>query len=104
MPHSSLSERVRLLLGGTATPQAAELAIAAVTRAMAEGLREDGEVRLANFGVLRRRKRAARRLLLPRTGEPALLPEREEIGFTPSPATTLPAEQAEAGDATLSVS
>ncbi len=93
MPHLSLTERVRRSLGGTATPGAAELAIAAVAQALVEGLAEDGEVRLANFGVFSLRRRAARRLLIPRSGQAVLLPERQEIFFHPAPKTTLPDKQ-----------
>ena len=91
MPVSEFTDCVRKALGGTATQRAAKLAIVAVTQSVAEGLMEDGEVRLANFGVFRIRERAARRLLLPGSGKPAILPERREICFTPAPSTTLPA-------------
>ncbi len=89
-----LTERIRRALGGTATPGAAELALASVTAAITEGLLEDGEVRLAGFGTFRLRERAPRRLLLPGSGTPMQLPRRCVACFTPSPATTLPAEQA----------
>ncbi len=90
----SIAERVRQALGGTATPGAAELALASVTAAITEGLLEDGEVRLARFGTFRLRERAPRRLLLPGTRTPMQLPRRMAASFSPSPATTLPAEQA----------
>ncbi len=97
---SGIAERVRLALGGTATPGAAELALATVTTAITEGLLSDGEVRLAGFGTFRLRERAPRRLLLPGSGTPMQLPRRKVICFTPSPATTLPAEQAAAPELT----
>lgn len=78
-----LEERIREALGGTATRYAAELALDAVIRAVREGLREDGEVKLAGFGTFRLVTCAPRRLLLPRTGEEHLLPERTELRFTP---------------------
>ncbi len=89
---AGIAERVRQALGGTATPGAAELALATVTTAITEGLLADGEVRLAGFGSLRLRKRAPRRLLLPGTQTPMQLPCRWAICFTPSPATSLPGE------------
>lgn len=79
-----LEERIREALGGTATRYAAELALDAVIRAVREGLREDGEVKLSGFGTFRLVTRAPRRLLLPRTGEERLLPERQELKFIPS--------------------
>ncbi len=93
MNNHGIVERVRLSLGGTATPGAAELALAAVTQALTDALAEDGELRLAGFGSFRLCERAPRRLLLPGTGKPALLPRRRVIRFTPAPATTLPAKQ-----------
>ncbi len=92
---AGIAERVRKALGGTATPGAAELALATVTTAITEGLLADGEVRLAGFGSFRLRERATRRLLLPGTGTPMQLPRRKAISFTPSPSTTLPGEQAD---------
>ncbi len=80
-----LEERIRGALGGTATRYAAELALDAVIRAVREGLREDGEVKLAGFGTFRLVRCAPRRLLLPRTGEERKLPARQELRFVPSP-------------------
>ncbi|MBR2144707.1 MAG: HU family DNA-binding protein, partial [Akkermansia sp.] len=57
-----LQELVRQQLGGTATPMAAQLALDAVLRAIADGLAEDGEVKLARFGTFRVKQRAPRRL------------------------------------------
>ncbi len=91
---SGIAERIRRALGGTATPGAAELALASVTAAITEGLLADAEVRLAGFGSFRLRERAPRRLLLPGTQTPMQLPRRRVLCFTPSPATTQPAEQA----------
>ncbi len=90
---AGITERVRQALGGTATPGAAELALATVTTAITEGLLADGEVRLAGFGTFRLRERAPRRLLLPGSHTPLQLPRRRVISFTPSPSTTRPAEQ-----------
>lgn len=83
MNSRQLLERIRTELGGTATHSAAQLALHAVTRAIRDGLREDGEVKLATFGTFRVRKVAARRLLLPRSGLPLQLPERQVLRFIP---------------------
>ena len=56
MNKKQLLEHIRLALGGTATQSAAELALQAVTRAIQDGLREDGEVKLARFGTFRMRQ------------------------------------------------
>ncbi len=81
MNRHELQERVRQRLGGTATPMAAQLALDAVLRAITDGLTEDGEVKLARFGTFRIKKRAHRKLLLPGTGKPFILPERNTITF-----------------------
>lgn len=85
MNNSDFLEVVRKALGGTATQHAAELALSAVTRAIRDGLREDGEVRLAKFGTWRLQKQQPRKLRLPRNQEEMTLPERTVIRFTPSP-------------------
>lgn len=81
MNRHELQERVRQRLGGTATPMAAQLALDAVLCAITDGLTEDGEVKLARFGTFRIKKRAPRKLLLPGTGKPFILPERNTITF-----------------------
>ena len=83
MNKKQLLEHIRLALGGTATQSAAELALQAVTRAIQDGLREDGEVKLARFGTFRMRQVEARRLLLPGSGEPMQLPARKVLRFIP---------------------
>ncbi len=85
MAADELQEAVRLALGGTATPMAARLAIAAVAQAVREGLAEDGCVRLAHFGTFRLQQRRPRRLRLPGSGEWFCLPERRVLCFSPSP-------------------
>lgn len=80
-----LIEAVRLKLGGTATTGAAELALGAVLRALTDGLRRDGEVRLSGFGSFRIKERASRRLLLPGSDTAMCLPARRIVSFTPSP-------------------
>lgn len=78
-------ERIREALGGTATRYAAEMALNAVIRAVRDGLKEDGEVKLARFGTFRLVPCAARKLRLPRSGEEYTLPPRTELRFTPAP-------------------
>lgn len=84
MQRRELLQMVRNALGGTATQSAAELALEAVVRAIRDGLSEDGEVRLAKFGTFRMRTCRPRRLKNPRTGEVMLVPERQELRFSPS--------------------
>ncbi len=85
MNDPDLLAEVRRELGGTATPSAAQVALNAVLRAVRAGLLEDGEVRLARFGSFRYKRVRARRLLLPRTGQEMVLPERAVVRFHPSP-------------------
>lgn len=87
MKRHELEERIRAALGGTATRYAAELALNAVIRAIRDGLKEDGEVKLARFGTFRLKRCAPRRLRLPRSGEERTLPERTELRFTPTGAS-----------------
>lgn len=90
MNRKHLQESVRKALGGTATPMAAELATEAVVRAIADGLREDGVVRLAHFGTFELSRKQPRHLTLPHNGESLILPERTVIRFRPSPALSSP--------------
>lgn len=76
-----LLARIRQALGGTATQSAAELALQAVLRAIADGLAEDAEVKLAGFGTFRIKEVAARRLLLPHNGNSLQLPPRKVLRF-----------------------
>ncbi len=85
MNRKQLLELIRNALGGTATHRAAELALDSVIRALQDGLREDGEVKLARFGTFRMRQVAARRLLLPGSNNPMELPSRRVLRFTPTP-------------------
>lgn len=84
MNQRGLEECIRRALGGTATHYAAQLALESVSRAIREGLREDGIVHLAGFGTFRLVTRRPRRLLLPRNGASMQLPERQVLTFTPS--------------------
>ncbi|MBQ6942143.1 MAG: HU family DNA-binding protein [Akkermansia sp.] len=81
MNRQGLQELVRQQLGGTATPMAAQLALDAVLRAIADGLAEDGEVKLSRFGTFRVKQRAPRRLLLPGSEKSLVLPSRSTITF-----------------------
>ena len=85
MNRRELQESVRQALGGTATAMAAELAIDAVIRAISDGLKEDGSVRLAHFGTFEQSRKQPRRLTLPHNGETLTLPERTVIRFRPAP-------------------
>lgn len=81
MNRQGLQELVRRQLGGTATPMAAQLALDAVLRAIGDGLRDDGEVKIAHFGTFRVQQRTARRLLLPGSRQEHILPPRRVIVF-----------------------
>lgn len=85
MNRRGLEEAVRTALGGTATHSAAELAVDAVLRGIADGLQKDGVVRLARFGTFRCKQRRPRRLNLPRSRESHTLPERTVLTFKASP-------------------
>lgn len=85
MNKKQLLEQIRLTLGGTATPGAAELALDSVIRAISDGLQEDKVVRLANFGTFELRESQARRLTLPHNGASLTLPQRKVMRFRPSP-------------------
>lgn len=87
-----LIPRIQESLGGTATQGAAELALQAVVRAVRDGLKESGEVRLARFGTFRLKEVAPRRLLLPGGGKGIELPRRQVLRFTPSPLLNLLAQ------------
>ncbi|MFI3242652.1 MAG: HU family DNA-binding protein [Akkermansia sp.] len=66
MTRTELNERIRKALGGTATPMAAALALDAVLRSIQEGLVEDGQVNLANFGQFELTQVSGRRFTNPR--------------------------------------
>lgn len=76
---------IRDSLGGTATQGAAYLALQAVVHAIRDGLKEDGEVKLARFGTFRLKDVAPRRLILPGSGKSMELPRRQVLRFIPSP-------------------
>ena len=84
MHQRHLLDTIRHALGGTATQQAAELALKAVLQAIHDGLAEDGEVKLAGFGSFRIKTVAARRLVLPHSKESMQLPPRQVLRFIPS--------------------
>lgn len=76
-----LLSHIRQALGGTATQNAADLALHAVLHAIIDGLAEDQEVKLAGFGTFRIKEVAARRLLLPHNGKSLQLPPRKVLRF-----------------------
>lgn len=81
---SKLLSCIRSALGGTATHQAAQLALDAVRQSIIEGLKEDGEVRIAHFGAFHIKTAAPRRLLLPGSRQEHFLPERKVLRFRSS--------------------
>lgn len=81
MNRQGLQELVRRQLGGTATPMAAQMALDAVLRAIADGITQDGEVKIARFGTFRVKEREARRLLLPGSAQEWILPARKVLTF-----------------------
>ena len=83
MNRRDLLPLIRSALGGTATPSAAELALSAVIRSIQDGLREDGEVKLARFGSFRMKTVRPRRLVIPGTKKAMQLPERRVLRFIP---------------------
>lgn len=85
MRRKQLLENIRRALGGTATQNAAELALNAVTQAIRDGMREDEEVKLAKFGSFRLKQVRERRLLLPHNGQSLTLPPRKVLRFIPAP-------------------
>lgn len=85
MHRTELEQHIREALGGTATHYAAELALTAVIRAIRDGLKVDGEVKIAGFGTFRMVPREPRSLLLPGSGKTMQLPARTELRFQPSP-------------------
>lgn len=88
MNTQDLLAQVQQALGGTATRGAAEVALSAVLRAIRTGLVEDGEVKLAGFGSFRMQAVQARRVLLPGSSQALVLPPRNVLRFTPSPANS----------------
>lgn len=85
MNKQDLLVQVQQALGGTATRQAAEMALSAVLRSIRAGLVEEGEVKLAGFGTFRMKQVEARRTLLPGSSQECVLPPRRVLRFTPSP-------------------
>lgn len=72
-------------MGGMKSKQEASEAVDAVLEAISEGLRRDGKVAINGFGSFKRRKRAARQGVSPRTGESITIPASTTVSFTPSP-------------------
>ena len=85
MSQRHLLESIRNALGGTATQQAADLALRAVLQAIHDGLAEDGEVKLAGCGSFKLKNVEARRVVLPRSKQSMQLPPRQVLRFISSP-------------------
>lgn len=58
----------------------------AVLEALAEGVREDEKVALANFGTFKLKHRSERQGINPSTREPITIPASSTVGFTPAKA------------------
>ncbi|GAB4515281.1 MAG: DNA-binding protein HU-beta [Phycisphaerales bacterium] len=65
---------------------AATRSVDAVLEALAEGIREDEKVNLANFGTFKLRHRAERQGINPSTRQPITIPASATVGFTPAKA------------------
>lgn len=61
-------------------------AVDAVLGSIAAGLKNSQSVTLVGFGTFSKRKRSARTLRNPATGEPIDVKESQTVGFKPSPA------------------
>ncbi len=85
MKRQQIIDEVREALGGTATAGAAEFALTAVVAAIREGLRRDGEVKLAGFGSFRVHEQAERVVRHPQTGELCAVAAQRVVKFRPSP-------------------
>ncbi len=85
MKRQQVIEEVRRALGGTATAGAAELALDAVLRSIQEGLRREGEVKIAGFGSFRVHESAGRMVKHPKTGELCAVLAQRVVKFRPSP-------------------
>ncbi|TVQ55725.1 MAG: HU family DNA-binding protein [Phycisphaerales bacterium] len=59
-------------------------AVESVVSAIREGIKRDTSVTISGFGTFSRRKRSARTVLNPGTGEPVEVKESLTVGFKPS--------------------
>lgn len=64
----------------------AQRAVEAVLRSITSGIKEDESVTIVGFGTFNRKKRAARTVRNPATGEPMDVKESVTVGFKPSTA------------------
>lgn len=90
MTKEELKDRIRLALGGTATPMAAALALDAVLRSIQEGLEEDGKVHLSNFGTFTLKQMPERRINNPRNGLTQVIAAHKHINFKAAPKQVIP--------------
>ncbi len=95
MNQKDFTRLVQEALGGTATERAATLAIEAVTRALADGLAEDGEVLLSGFGRFRVQTTPARGFCTGAEEPPPA--DWLRYSFKPARATILPARPEDRG-------
>lgn len=84
MNKSELVERIASSLGSTRAE--ANTCLEAVLDNIAQGLAEEGRVKISGFGSFVRRHRAARDGTKPSTGEPIVIPESYNCGFRAAPA------------------
>ncbi len=62
----------------------ASRAVDAVLRALAEGVKEDEKVNIANFGTFKIKHRKERQGINPATRQPITIPASSTVGFTPA--------------------
>lgn len=84
MNKSELVDRIAARTGLTRNDAAGTVDV--VLDAIAEGLIEDGRVKITGFGSFVRRHRNARDGTKPSTGEPITIPASETCGFKAAPA------------------
>ena len=65
---------------------AAQRAVDAVVRGIANGIKEDSAVTIVGFGSFKKKHRSARTVRNPATGEPMNIQASKTVGFTPAQA------------------
>ena len=84
MNKTELIEAVYNNLGEGATEKEAEVAVAAVLDAIAEGIKSDKKVQVIGFGTFDVRERPAREGRNPKTGEKLQIAASKNVGFKAS--------------------
>ena len=79
-----LVKAVQENLGGDCTKSCAESGVAAVLKAIAEGVKKDGKVQLLGFGTFEVKHRSARMGRNPQTGEQIKIKASKTVGFKAS--------------------